>query len=99
MGVRFLIALVVAVGCGCGGVQSNRPDAGPPGPDAATIDGGGGGGDGGTTAARNAREIVSGGGRVSGGNVTVDVQLGHPVPQQPVTGGNVKLEGGAAIKP
>ncbi len=98
MGARLLLALVVLLGCACGGVKASPPDGGQPGADADLIDAGGGG-DGGATAARNAREIVSGSGRVTGGNMTLDVQFGHPVQQKPATGGAVKFEGGAAIKP
>jgi hypothetical protein len=49
--------------------------------------------------AREAREVVSGAGRLSGGSMTMDVQVGHPVSQQKSTGGTLSIEGGAAVKP
>ena len=100
---RLLLALVLFLGCACGGVTADPPDASPPGPDAAEIDAGGGADaswiDASPATAREAREIVSGSGRVSGGNLTMDVQFGHPVQQAPATGGVLRVEGGAAIKP
>lgn len=49
--------------------------------------------------ARTTLEIGSGGGRLTGGGLTLDVQLGHPVKQQRATNGARSLEGGAAVKP
>jgi hypothetical protein len=95
---RLFLSLVLFLGCACGGGVSMPPDASPPAPDAAEIDSGGGA-DASPTAAREARELVSGGGRVTGGNMTMDVQFGHPVRQAPATGGSIQIEGGAAIKP
>jgi hypothetical protein len=49
--------------------------------------------------ARNAAEVVAGAGRVAGGGLTLDVQVGHAVGQAPVRGsGGVTLEGASAIK-
>ena len=44
-------------------------------------------------------EVVSGGGRVSGGVYSVDLQLGHWFSQTPFSGGNNTGAGAAAIKP
>jgi hypothetical protein len=49
--------------------------------------------------ARSQREIVSGGGRLTGGTMTMDVQIGHPVSQGQSSGGTQTIEGGAAVKP
>jgi hypothetical protein len=93
----FWLSVVLVLGSACGGESSSPPDA-------AAIDGGGGADASSTDAgppagAREAREIVSGGGRVTGGAMTMDVQLGHPVQQGPAAGGSLTVEGGAAIKP
>ena len=95
---RLFLSLALFLGCACGGVSVDPPDASPPGPDAAELDSGGGA-DASPATAREAREIVSGGGRVSGGNMTMEVQFGHPVQQAPATGGAMTVVGGAAIKP
>ncbi len=48
---------------------------------------------------RTANELTNSGARITGGGYTVDVQLGHPFSQGPVSGGGTTVEGGAAIKP
>ena len=45
------------------------------------------------------RELVTGGARVTGGTVTMDVQVGHGMSQQPTVGGTRTLQGTAAVKP
>lgn len=45
------------------------------------------------------REIMSAGGRVTGGTMTMDVQLGHPIDQRKATSGSTAVEGNAAVKP
>jgi hypothetical protein len=45
------------------------------------------------------REVVGGAGRLTGTTFTFDVQLGHPISQQPITSTTYKVEGNAAIKP
>jgi hypothetical protein len=45
------------------------------------------------------QEITGGAGRAAGPTYTIDVQLGHPVSQQPASGTTYRLEGNAAIKP
>jgi hypothetical protein len=47
----------------------------------------------------SAREILSAGGRVTGGSLTVDVQLGHPIEQRATGSGAKTFEGNAAVKP
>jgi hypothetical protein len=64
-------------------------DAAPPldaGPDAPTPSG-------------TVRELGATGGRVTGGALVLDVQLGHPFSQAPTRAGAVVLGGGAAINP
>ncbi len=80
----LLLACFVAA---CGNVGTTPPDAALPQPDAAAPAGG------------TRREIVPGGGRVTGGDMTFDVQFGHPVTQAPAGGGGMTIEGAAAVKP
>lgn len=47
----------------------------------------------------NVRDLAGAGGRVTGGGLVLDVQLGHPFTHQPTTGGRLVFEGGAAVKP
>ena len=44
-------------------------------------------------------EVVGGAARLSSTTFTFDVQLGHPISQQPVTSATFRAEGNAAIKP
>lgn len=46
-----------------------------------------------------AREVVSGGGRVQGETITMDVQIGHPADQRPASAGATRVEPNAAVKP
>jgi hypothetical protein len=50
-------------------------------------------------AAREARELVPGGGRMVGGSIVMDAQIGHAVGQTKMTGGTLSAEGAAVIKP
>ncbi len=43
------------------------------------------------------QEVGSGGGKVSGGGFTFEVQIGHPISQKKASGGNFQIEGGAAV--
>jgi hypothetical protein len=45
------------------------------------------------------RELVGGAGRLQGATYTLDVEIGHPVSQQPASGATYTIEGNAAIKP
>lgn len=45
------------------------------------------------------REVVNGGGTISGTTYTMDVQVGHPIQQSQISGATYKLEGNAAVKP
>jgi hypothetical protein len=47
----------------------------------------------------NVGEPMSAHGRLSGGGMVFDVQLGHPIGQAPTTGGGQRFEGAAAVKP
>jgi hypothetical protein len=85
------LVLVGAFSVGC---EDPRPSGTPDGgsTDAATIDGAPGAG-------RSAREVVSGSGRLTSGSVTLDLQIGHPVGQQPATSGTATVQGAAAVQP
>jgi hypothetical protein len=45
------------------------------------------------------REFTAGGGRMKSNTFTLDVQVSHPVGQQPAIGNTYKIEGNAAVKP
>jgi len=45
------------------------------------------------------REITGGAQHVRGARFAADVQIGHPIGQQPTTNGARRLEGNAAVKP
>lgn len=95
------IAVALFVVSGCGSVAPAQHDAGAPNdaaapgdaaidspitpPDAAVL--------------REAREIVSGGARMTGATYTLDIQVGHDVPQNPIAGPTYQLEGNAAVTP
>ena len=49
------------------------------------------------TAGAPTQEVGSGGGKVSGGGFTFEVQIGHPISQKKASGGNFQIEGGAAV--
>jgi hypothetical protein len=94
-------ALLAAAGCGDNlkpggsGIPSPGRDGGPPVTRDAGVQG-----DAGTAAqAHPAREVVSGSGRVSGGGMVMDVQIGHPLGQDKTTAGDKSAEGNAAVKP
>jgi len=36
---------------------------------------------------------------MAGGTITLDAQLGHPVPQKVLRGGTLTVEGAATVKP
>lgn len=80
---------LTAAGCDKGG-GNNDPgfDARPPGNQF----------DGGVTAAPPSTEVVSGSGTLQGGNVKMDIQIGHPTTQKKTSGGNTTVEGNSAIK-
>ncbi len=48
---------------------------------------------------RSGREVVSAGGRLRRGTITMDVELGHPVEQSKATAGSVELRGAAVVNP
>ena len=45
------------------------------------------------------RDLISGAGRLSSATYTFDVEIGHPVSQQPASGATYTIQGNAAIKP
>lgn len=48
---------------------------------------------------RSRAELTGAAGRVSGGDYTLDVQIGHTRSQKPATGGEHTITGDAVIKP
>lgn len=44
-------------------------------------------------------EVVNGGAKLSGATYTLEVQIGHPMQQNEISGATYKLEGAAAVKP
>ena len=62
--------------------------------------GGAGGGTGGgmTAALPPAKDIISGSGRMTGGNFVMNAQVGQGLPQAPATGGGRVIQGNTAIK-
>jgi len=79
---------VFLIGCSDGGPAHRLPDA-PPAIDAA-ID---------APPPLPNREITGGAQHVRGSRFAADVQIGHPIGQQPTTKGARRLEGNAAVKP
>jgi hypothetical protein len=49
--------------------------------------------------ARPAKEIVTGGARVRGGGLRMDVQIGRPFTQRPMTDGSVTASPNAVVTP
>ena len=45
------------------------------------------------------QQVTSASGKVTGGGFTVEVQFGHPAPQQAVTGGDLEVSGSTPLKP
>ena len=45
------------------------------------------------------RDLVGGAGRLHSTTYTFDVEIGHPVSQQPAVGATYTIQGNAAIKP
>lgn len=45
------------------------------------------------------REITGGGARMTGATYTLDVQIGHGLPQNKATGATYQIEGNAGVKP
>lgn len=82
---RSLLSLVVALAACDGDVV--QPDAAPP-IDAAPTD-----------AAGSTALDLTGGGRMTGGTLVVDVQIGGPIARTPASGGTVTLQPSTPIKP
>lgn len=90
-------------GTGGGGTGGGSTGGGTGG--GATGGGGGGGGGatgggagGGMATARPAKDVISGSGRIAGGNFVMNAQVGQGVPQAPATGGGRVIQGNTAIK-
>jgi hypothetical protein len=45
------------------------------------------------------RDLVGGAGRLSGATFTLEVEIGHPISQEPARGTTYTIQGNAAIKP
>ena len=45
------------------------------------------------------RDLTGGAQRVTGARFAADVEIGHPIGQQPAAGGQRRFEGNAAVKP
>lgn len=100
MRARWIYSVALLAAAACGSVSSNK-DAGPPDdapvdtpidtpidvPD--RVDAG---------LAPPGAEFNASGGRMTGGTFSMDVQLGHPIGQQRITGPTLRLEGNAPIK-
>jgi hypothetical protein len=82
------LGLVLVAACGDSSANHRLPDAPPP-PDAA-VD---------AAPPLPAHEITGGAHKVRGTRFSADVQIGHPIGQQPATGNGRRLEGNAAVKP
>jgi hypothetical protein len=99
--VRLAFAFVVFVGC-ASSTPGNPSDAAPT-TDGGVIDtatDGDASPDASAAAApRPGRDIVSAGGRIRGGTVTMDVELGLPVDQSEATNGTRRLRGAAVVNP
>lgn len=52
-------------------------------------------GDGGASVSR---EITAASGRMQGGTLTLDIQVGHPTPRTTMSGGSLELTGAAAVQ-
>ncbi|MEO8703957.1 MAG: hypothetical protein ABI867_28160 [Kofleriaceae bacterium] len=50
-------------------------------------------------AAKPVTEIVSGGARIRGGGMRMDVQIGRPFTQKPMTNGKVTAKANAVVTP
>lgn len=83
--IGCLLLICAAIGCGDVTRPGTGGDAGPP--------------DAGPQGATPAREVVGGAGRVTGATYTLDVEIGHPVSQEPASGNTYTIEGNTAIKP
>jgi len=81
-------AFGLVAACSDSGRIHRLPDAPPP-PDAA-ID---------AAPPLPANEVTSGAIKVRGTRFAADVQIGHPIGQQPTTGHGKRFEGNAAVKP
>jgi hypothetical protein len=83
---KFVAVLgLLLAGCGSGGggeIDASPPDAAPP--DA-------------SPPVRESREIVSGGARLTGGTMTLDVQVGNAFGQGRMSGGSFTIEGAATV--
>lgn len=88
--MKLTAAIVLSLGAACGFTHG-----------AATQRDGGGSGSGSDAgvAARTQVDMVSGGGRVHAGTMTIDVELGHGVLVRKSTAGSKTISGSPAVKP
>ena len=86
--MQRIVALIILVLAACGGGDGSPPgDASPPPSDAATAP------------PLPTLTDLTGGGRLTGGTLVVDVQIGHPIARTPASGGAVVVDPAAPIKP
>lgn len=96
-GLALALALAGVVGCGDDAGQQRREDAAVP--DDAAIDATPSDGPADAAAPLPANEITSAATAVRGKRFKADVQIGHPIGQQPATGNGTRIEANSAVKP
>jgi hypothetical protein len=85
--MRALIALLVCSACSfTDGRAKDQPDSS-------------GSGSGSAFAANPGKEIVAGGGRVTAGTITMDVQVGHGILPRKSTAGTITINASPVVKP
>ena len=99
MRVAFVFVVLVFVGCASSS-SGNHPDAAVNGMiDAAPPETDAGVDAPPAAQPRPGRDIVSAGGRLRGGTVTMDVEIGLPVDQSEATNGTRRMRGAAVVNP
>jgi hypothetical protein len=85
--MRAIIALLLCSACSFAeGVAHQPPDSS-------------GSGSGSATAFQPGKEIVAGGGRVTVGTITMDVQIGHGILPRKSTVGTISVSANAVVRP
>jgi hypothetical protein len=103
--MRALVAVAVVALGACtfkaGGVATDGKSPDSP-RDTRGVGSDGGGGDGSGSAAPTARQgfdVVSGGGRLQAGAITIDVEIGTAVPISRISAGSISIEGAPTVVP
>ena len=85
--MRAIIALLLCSACNfTEGRAHEQPDSS-------------GSGSGSATAVQPGKEIVAGGGRVTAGTITMDVQIGHGILPRKSTAGTLSVSANAVVRP